>query len=53
MLFKELQNCERKLFLCPPQKCNPKKSITNILNCYFSKKLYPMTHETKYLHVES
>ena len=33
--LKELQNYNRKLFLCPAQKLDGKK--TNILNWYFSK----------------
>ena len=28
------------------------ENVTNILNCYFSKQIYLLTHETKYVHQE-
>ena len=28
------------------------ENVTNILNCYFSKQIYPLTHQTKYVHAE-
>ena len=29
------------------------EGTTNILNYYFSKQMYPLAHQTKYLHVEN
>ena len=49
--LKELRNYNRKIFLCPAQELDGKK--TNILNCYFSKKIYTLVHQAKYLHMEN
>ena len=29
------------------------EDATNVLNCYFSKQMYPLAHQIKYLHVEN
>ena len=29
------------------------ENVTNILNCYFSKQVYHLAHQTKYLYVEN
>ena len=30
-----------------------RQNITNMLNCYFSKNIYPLAHQTKYQQVEN
>ena len=46
-MLKELRNCNRQLFLCPPQKIGENLTII-FLNCYFSKQIYPLAHQTKF-----
>ena len=46
--LKELRNYSRKLLLSATKISG---NTTNILNCYFSKQIYTLAHQTKYLHM--
>ena len=46
-LLQGLRNYNRKLFLCPPQIG---ENTIKISNCCFSKSVYTLPHQTKYLY---
>ena len=50
-MLQELQNYNRKLFLCPPQKQAKTQPIFQ--NLFFSQYIYTSSHQTKYLHMEN